>query len=92
VAEQHDAPGWKLFADVFVNNMRIIDDKIPAVSLGEKYRRWIRAAMTTVVVGTHNNAALVRRACESNIAIDMFAHPVEELDDARDVSIRTPDA
>jgi hypothetical protein len=90
VPEKHDAFIRELFTDVFMDDMRVVYDKMPAIPGSEKYRLWLRTPVPAVIVGADDNPTLVRLACKAIIAIDVFAHAVEELDDAGDISFRAP--
>ena len=76
---------------MLVNDVRIVDEKVPAVPVGEKYRFRLRSTVTAVIMGANNNPALVRRLSKSLIAIDMLSHSMEQLDDAGDIALRAPD-
>ena len=90
MSEQDDTPVGKLLANVHVCDMRIVDDEIPAITLGKKRRRGIRATVPAMIMGTHDDAEIVRRLCETIVAVDVLAHPVQQLYDTDDVAIRSP--
>jgi hypothetical protein len=90
VAEQHDPLVGKLLVDMFVNDVRVVDDEIPAVPLGEKHGLGIGAAVAAVVMSTNDDSAPIRYPGETVVAIDMFAHSVKDLHDTDDVSVRAP--
>jgi hypothetical protein len=90
VSEQHDALVGKLFTHVYMDDVRVVDDEMPAGLVGKKYRLGLRSPVPTVIMGADDDPALVRRTCKAIIAIDMFAHSMEQLDDAGDVSVRAP--
>jgi hypothetical protein len=82
VAEQHDAFVGELHTHMFMDDVCVVDQKVPAAPIGEKYCFRLRSTMTAVIMGTNDNPALVRRVREALIAIDVFAHSMEQLDDA----------
>ena len=62
---------------MIVNDMRIVDHQVPAVTRGKKYRLGIGATVTTVIVCADGHAAPVRRLRKPVVAIDMLAESVE---------------
>ena len=75
MTEQNDALAWELPTDVFVDDVRVFDDEIPAILPREKNGFGLRASVSTVVVGGDGYPAIDRRSRESVIAADMFAKP-----------------
>ena len=90
--EQNDGRSRKLLADMLVRDMYVINNKIPAVFVGEVPRITVMSAMPAMVVCTDHESARICGYCKPLVAGDVFAETMQQLDYAGDFSVRMPNS